>query len=411
MEQQLQQAVHELKEFHDNFLSSNTDQKETPNTLISRTNKVREKSEDVLKQIDDELNSQTSDARKSTLLLLKGKLIQLVDSEYSKAAAEALKKSVKLDPTYTEAWNELGESYWRNGDAIQAKNCFEHAVKHSNTKNADSLCKLSMILRQISYQPTDEGNKERSESLLKSLDLARKAIKLEINNGNAWYTLGNAYLNMVTVGAGDVRQAITAYKKAEDVDVNQKFNPDLHFNKAQLLMYRCDFTQALEEFRISARIDTTWTEASEKVEAIETHLEIIAEQIRTKGKLKPRKLEQMKKKLKNPENERCGLVIASTSPNAHLLAFSAILLMPNAVKDSPDKFVVVRVNNLKDSVKIGDTLEFSKEVVVQNSLTLVRGKQVKLDYVSIKAPNNELLVNNRRMNASGMVGLTSSMNY
>lgn len=268
-----------------------------------------------------------------------------------------------------------------------------------------------MILRQISYDQTDEGNKERSENLLKSLDLARKAIKLEINNGNAWYTLGNAYLNMVTVGAGDVRQAITAYKKAEDVDINQKFNPDLHFNKAQLLMFRCDFTQALEEFRISARIDTTWVEASEKVTAIEAHLEIVAEQIRTKGKLKPRKLEQMKKKLKNPENERCGLVIASTSPSTHLLAFSAILLMPNAVKDSPDKFVVVRVNNLKDSVKIGDTLEFSKEVVIQNSLTLVRGKQIKLDYVSIKAPNNELLVNNRRMNASGMVGLTSSVNY
>ena len=177
-------------------------------------------------------------------------------------------------------------------------------------------------------------------------------------------------------------------------------------------MFRCDFTQALEEFRISARIDTTWVEASEKVTAIEAHLEIVAEQIRTKGKLKPRKLEQMKKKLKNPENERCGLVIASTSPSTHLLAFSAILLMPNAVKeDSPDKFVVVRVNNLKDSVKIGDTLEFSKEVVIQNSLTLVRGKQIKLDYVSIKAPNNELLVNNRRMNASGMVGLTSSVNY
>lgn len=63
--------------FHDNFLSSNTDLKETPNNLISRTNKVREKSVDILSQIDDELNSQTSDARKSTLLLHRGtKLLQ-----------------------------------------------------------------------------------------------------------------------------------------------------------------------------------------------------------------------------------------------------------------------------------------------------------------------------------------------
>jgi len=368
-----------------------------------------------LSQIDEQLNSQTSDARKSTLLLLKGKLTQLIDPAYSKTAAEALKKSVKLDPTYTEAWNELGESYWRNGDALQAKNCFEHAVKHSNTKNVDSLCKLSMILRQLPYQPTDEGNKERSESLLKSLDLARKAIKLEISNGTAWYTLGNAYLNMVTVGAGDVRQAIAAYKKAEDVDINQKYDPDLHFNKGQLLMFQCDFIQALEEFRISSSIDTNWVEAVEKVKAIEHHLTTIDEQIKTKGKLKARKLAQMRSKLKNPENERCGVVIASTSPNSHLLAFSAICLLPSGSADADkcvaDKCVVVRVNNLRDSVKIGDTLEFAKEVKVQSSKTVIGGKEICLEYVSIKAPHNELLVNNRRMNASGVVGLTSSSPY
>merc|ERR1712173_180465 len=102
--------------------------------------------------------------------------MQLISSDYNKNAAEALKKSVKLDPTYTEAWNELGESYWRNGDSVQAKNCFEHAVKHSNNKNVDSLCKLSMILRQIRCENSDLGNKERSENLLKSLDLARKAL-------------------------------------------------------------------------------------------------------------------------------------------------------------------------------------------------------------------------------------------
>jgi len=410
MEQQLQQAVHELKEFHDNFLSRNKDSKETPNNLNSRNSQVSEKSESILSQIDEQLNSQTSDARKSTLLLLKGKLIQLVDSTYSKTAAEALKKSVKLDPTYTEAWNELGESYWRNGDALQAKNCFEHAVKHSSTKHVDSICKLSMILRQIPYQQTDEGNKERSENLLKSLDLARKAIKLEINNGNAWYTLGNAYLNMVTVGAGDVRQAMTAYKKAEDVDENQKYNPDLHFNKGQLLMFQCDFIQALEEFRIASNIDTNWVEALEKVKAIENHITAIDEQIRTKGKLKARKLTQMKSKIKNPENERCGVVIASTSPNNHLLAFSAICMLPS-LNSETDKFVIIRINNLRDSVKIGDTLEFAKEVKVQNSKTVIGGKQICLDYVSIKAPHNELLVNNRRMNASGIIGLTSSSPY
>merc|ERR1712048_131695 len=262
-----------------------------------------------------------------------------------------------------------------------------------------------MILRQIRCENSDLGNKERSENLLKSLDLARKAIKLEISNGNAWYTLGNAYLNMVSVGAGDVRQAIAAYKKAEDVDENQKFNPDLHFNKGQLLMFECKFVQALNEFRTASDLDTNWKEALEKKNSIENHLLTINEQIKTQGKLKTRKLTQLKNKLKNPENLRCGVVISSISSNEHLLAFSAICLMPN------DKCVVVRVNNLRDSVKIGDTLEFAKEVEIQSEETRINEEDVKIEYVSIKVAHNELLVNGRRMNASGVVGLTSSSPY
>ena len=37
---------------------------------------------------------------------------------------------MKLDPTLVEAWNELGESYWKRGDVATAKMCFEGAMGH-----------------------------------------------------------------------------------------------------------------------------------------------------------------------------------------------------------------------------------------------------------------------------------------
>ena len=118
-----------LRNFHEKFLSINPSE-----NLITRNEATNSKSSEILSKIETELNNPQSESRKSVLLLLKGSILQLTSTSYSKPAAEALKKSVKLDPTYTLAWNELGESYWRNGDALQAKSCFEHAVKHDFLK-------------------------------------------------------------------------------------------------------------------------------------------------------------------------------------------------------------------------------------------------------------------------------------
>lgn len=410
MEQQLSTAVHDLKQFYDNYFynqeaiptSTPIDQKLS---LKTRSVAVQARAKTILNQIDEQLTSQ-GDTRKSTLLLLKGKLLQLQTSEYSKPAADCLQKAVKLDPTYAEAWNELGEAYWRNADALQAKSCFEHAVKHSNNEHVESLCKLSMTLRQIPYESTDEGEKEKVQNFLKSLDLARKAVKLDINNGMAWYTLGNAYLNLIFVGAAEIKQAMTAYIKAESVDKLQRWNPDLHFNKAQLLLYLCNFTHALDEFRIALEVDPEWTDAQQKVAALEQYLLTCNQQILQKGRLKARKLKQLQVKLKNPENQRCGVVVASISATEHLLAFSAICMLPS---ENMDKFVLVRITNLKGggSIIIGDTLEFSKEMEVHHTDVNIRGEQIKFDYVSIQRPSKELLVNNRPISGNQTSGLTS----
>lgn len=65
---------------------------------------------------------------------LKGKALNVVP-KYSKAAEDLLSKAIKLDPKLVEAWNELGECYWKNNKQKEAMNCFNSALKHvSNSK-------------------------------------------------------------------------------------------------------------------------------------------------------------------------------------------------------------------------------------------------------------------------------------
>ena len=58
---------------------------------------------------------------------LRGKALN-VTSQYDTQAVDFLSKAVKLDPTLTEAWNNLGECYWKNKDIDAAKNCFTQAL-------------------------------------------------------------------------------------------------------------------------------------------------------------------------------------------------------------------------------------------------------------------------------------------
>ena len=58
---------------------------------------------------------------------LRGQTLNVL-SAYDHHAEECLSKAVKLDPSLIEAWNELGESYWKNRNIEAAANCFTGAI-------------------------------------------------------------------------------------------------------------------------------------------------------------------------------------------------------------------------------------------------------------------------------------------
>jgi tetratricopeptide (TPR) repeat protein len=66
---------------------------------------------------------------KAQALMLTGKALN-VTPDYSPKAEELLSKAVKLEPELVEAWNQLGEVYWKKGDVAAAHTCFSGALTH-----------------------------------------------------------------------------------------------------------------------------------------------------------------------------------------------------------------------------------------------------------------------------------------
>lgn len=61
-------------------------------------------------------------------LLLRGRCLNIAP-QFSQTAEENLSRAVKLEPGLVEAWNTLGEQYWKKGDLIAAKTCFTGALQ------------------------------------------------------------------------------------------------------------------------------------------------------------------------------------------------------------------------------------------------------------------------------------------
>lgn len=49
---------------------------------------------------------------------------------YNDEAHENLSKAIKLNPKLAEAWNSLGLCFWKKGDLLGAKRCFEGGLQH-----------------------------------------------------------------------------------------------------------------------------------------------------------------------------------------------------------------------------------------------------------------------------------------
>ncbi|XP_007127799.1 tetratricopeptide repeat protein 5 isoform X1 [Physeter macrocephalus] len=260
---------------------------------------VREEMEKTLQQMEEVVGSVQG---KAQVLMLTGKALN-VTPDYSPKAEELLSKAVKLEPKLVEAWNQLGEVYWKKGDVAAAHTCFSGALTHC--KNKVSLQNLSMVLRQLR---TDSGD-EHSRHVMDSVRQAKLAVQMDILDGRSWYILGNAYLSLYFSTGQNPKisqQALSAYAQAEKVDRTASSNPDLHLNRATLHKYEENYAEALEGFSRAAALDPAWPEPQQREQQLLDFLNRLTSLLESKGKVKTRKLQSMLGSLRPAHLGPCG---------------------------------------------------------------------------------------------------------
>ncbi|XP_069686629.1 tetratricopeptide repeat protein 5-like [Periplaneta americana] len=236
----------------------------------------------------ENLKERAEQENRAMYLYLKGRALNVMP-HHSKEAEEVLSRAVKLDPKLVEAWNELGECYWKKDDIEEAKNCFSGALLHA--RNKVSLRNLSMILRQEKAA----SNKQRSENIEQGVAYAKEAVQLDANDGTSWAVLGNAYLSSfftISQNPRTLKSCMSAYQQAEK-DVVARSNPDLHYNKAIALKYEEEYELALESFSRAQALDPTWDAPQQKEKQLVKYLNNVQDLATHKGKLKGKKLQQL----------------------------------------------------------------------------------------------------------------------
>jgi tetratricopeptide (TPR) repeat protein len=197
---------------------------------IHKNGDIEKRLAEILNVFDRHENSalETDRARYN---FLRGRLLNVIP-KYSKEAENLLSKAIKLDPKLVDAWNELGECFWKNDELKKATNCFEGALKEC--KNKVSLRNLSMLARQES----SSSRENLVENIEKGLNYAKEGVQLDPQDGLSWAVLGNAHLSSffgIQQNPKTLKQCLSAYSQAEK-DVVAKSTPDLHYNKGIVSM-------------------------------------------------------------------------------------------------------------------------------------------------------------------------------
>ena len=221
---------------------------------------------------------------------------------YNDKARELLEKVVKRDPTDFEAWNLLGEQYWRGGKIQMAKQCFEGAL--SKRQNSKSLRSLSMILRAM----PEKDQKAKGANVKLSFQRAKQALELDDSNGMNWYVMSNAYLTLFVNSSGVmkrelIKKAYSGYERAEQLGEN--YNPDLHYNRAQLFMYDEQWEKAHVELTLASQYDPEWTLPVERLKNIESFLKQVITCAANRGKLSQKRLTKLMEKVKGDNDVLC----------------------------------------------------------------------------------------------------------
>ncbi|XP_055522065.1 tetratricopeptide repeat protein 5 [Leucoraja erinacea] len=406
------EQVEQLYTFRDTFFQT---EGPGPGGAEERQRQLQERLHQVLEAIS---SLEGRSGHKASVLLLRGKALNVLP-EGSSEAESALSRAVKLRPELLEAWNQLGEVYWKRGELEAARTCFTGALTHC--KNKQSLRNLSMVLRQV--QGTAQ---ERAANIMRSVEQARTAVEMDVTDGNSWYVLGNAYLSLFFVSGQSDRvsqQALGAYTQAEKVDASSVNKPrPAPQNRSTLHRYEERYQAALAGLARAAALDPASTEPALREQQLLTYLSRVSTLVQQRGQLKKKRLTALMSSLRGRElhNHQDRLYNAPSGPPTRLALHPLSSLTPGnnpgtavlgkvvfsltteekvpftvGLLDGEGTCVAVTVYNMAESwgVLIGDTIAIPRPIYTHHS---VEHKDKTFAFGGIRVDSPLLLLVNGR---------------
>jgi Tfp pilus assembly protein PilF len=177
--------------------------------------------------------------------------------EFSKAI-QAYQKAIELDPTYVEAYNNLGITYQMIGESDKAFEVYERATK-INPKYEKGYNNLGTLLLL----------KDRYEE---ALDAFQKALGINSNNIESHVNLGILFKNK-----GQLEKAIESYQTALTID---PFHKETHYNIALLYEQMENLELAIGHYQ--QFIQLSLKSRPELVSKVQRHLNDLIETNRNK---------------------------------------------------------------------------------------------------------------------------------
>ena len=177
-----------------------------------------------------------------------------------------LERVIKVSPTISRAWNDLGESYWEIGQRKQALNCFLGAIQHDD-QSKDGLRNLAIVYRQL--EPP--GTVKQSENIKLSMKYAQQAVDCDKSDGKSWMILGNVLLSehFQYHNSSNIllKKCIICYRLAEN-DNLAKQCPDLYTNLGTVYICLEEYHSAIECYYEAVRLEPKSDFAISKLSSI-----------------------------------------------------------------------------------------------------------------------------------------------
>ncbi|KAL3985188.1 Tetratricopeptide repeat family protein [Acanthocheilonema viteae] len=288
----LEEKIKEAERFRDSYY-----QNFSKGTLTEKKRAVREKVLPLIQDIPLDMNGHSSTSAGYNYIC--GRILNIC-VEYDANCERYLSRAVKLDPSLSDAWYELGECVWKREDFTMAVDCFRKSLALKRTGKC--LSSLAAALRHTAL--CTKETKIQHSLQKEAAQLSDEAVKLDPNCERAWHALGNSCLTQFFLNYQTdmelIDKAREAYEKALELgDVRD--NSDLHLNYSTALKFIQNYSECLKHLKIATVHDPGYLEAKERLETLLSFLKQVNRHVLNKGKLSAKKMQYFKSSISDKD--------------------------------------------------------------------------------------------------------------